>query len=572
MAFIATTLFSIDILKLYNIFIINQPTYRIYIILSLCFIFILICRIIFRIRMDFIYYPRDYGFVCTVEWMTRDFKEKHKRIRSKSLYIILCKLLHIFRKYTPFYYDTRMYIVIVKYEVIKWFLYRYGFKKFIKEIIAVKFDAIDIFLLSYYYKWLVFYDSSNMREEIRLDKERENALTISILKKLKKKYGIEENDKEDNNNQETKNILKSKEYKDLLENDKEFIEIQLTRKIYNEQIKVNSTLRMNIEKNTYYLQFSNFYLKLNHMFFHYSLVLFWLLTSTKASLLDLKIKLVEPFVKAHSKYLIHHAEYSDNVTLRRKIDYQNDSTYEMMGHAKTIKNINNWKITDPIWMYNNKIKYHYHFRLNGYSTNEWYIMRDNDVWDHFSGKGIYDKNNRGLQTVHSYISRTHWGSDINFTIPEVPIQPQLKAYLKGYRYLGYPERFFDYVIDMGYYFIDWIIYKGGFDRGMNIFEIDVSYQMPLVMNFNMLFLVLLLQFWGIITIILMSRRVQIVIKENSYYFFMMFLFSVFYYFHVFLPYFDHNFLIDAFLYIIKLPFVDLKFNITDAQFTYILVV
>lgn len=559
MTFIATALFTIDIIKLLNIVINRTNSSKIYMLFIV--IFFIIFFIIFIIIIGIVVDIKQHNFAD--ELLLVNLKLKEEKLKKNSLYVMLCKLLHIFKVQSVIYYHTRMYMFFVKYEVMKWYIYKYGFINYIKEVISIKFDKIDIILLSYYYRWLVLYDSSEMREEIRLNRERENAIKISIIKKIR---GIttEEITLKEQNTEEILNIIKSKEYKDLLENNQEYINIQLIKKKYNEQIKINGTLNTTIEKNIYYLKFSNFYFKLNHIFFHYSLILFWLMTTTKIWFIDLKIKLVDPYIKAHSKYLIY--QTTDNVTLRRKIDYQNNSTFELMGHSKTVEPKNNYYQNDiPL---KNRVKYKYHFRTDGYSETSWYVNRDNQVWGHYSGTGLFSKKERGLQTWHSYISRTDWGSDLNFSSEIVPKVPSLKSYFKNYRYIGYPERFFDYTIDMCYYFLDLIIYKTMIIVP-DIYDVDCNTNVSLVINFSLLFLLVLFQIWSIITVLLISKRVQIIVKENFFYFIMMFLFSIFIYLLTFLPYFDHNFIIDSWIYIIKLPFTYLKFNISDTQFIYI---
>lgn len=400
MTFIATALVTIDIIKLLNIVINRTNSSKIYMLFIV--IFFIIFFIIFIIIIGIVVDIKQHNFAD--ELLLVNLKLKEEKLKKNSFYVMLCKLLHIFKVQSVIYYHTRMYMFFVKYEVMKWYIYKYGFINYIKEVISIKFDKIDIILLSYYYRWLVLYDSSEMREEIRLNRERENAIKISIIKKIR---GIttEEITLKEQNTEEILNIIKSKEYKDLLENNQEYINIQLIKKKYNEQIKINGTLNTNIEKNIYYLKFSNFYFKLNHIFFHYSLILFWLLTTTKIWFIDLKIKLVDPYIKAHSKYLIY--QTTDNVTLRRKIDYQNNSTFELMGHSKTVEPKNNYYQNNiPL---KNRVKYKYHFRTDGYSETSWYVNRDNQVWGHYSGTGLFSKKERGLQTSHSYISRTDWG-------------------------------------------------------------------------------------------------------------------------------------------------------------------
>ena len=105
----------------------------------------------------------------------------------------------------------------------------------------------------------------------------------------------------------------------------------------------------------YYLHFSNYYRKLSHLFFHYSLNIFWILTTTRVWLTDIKIKIIEPYLKEHSKYLVF--QIQDNVTLmqRRNITepFNDDITVKpltipYMGHSQIIVPTSNWKITDPI--------------------------------------------------------------------------------------------------------------------------------------------------------------------------------------------------------------------------------
>ena len=496
MTFIATALVTIDIIKLLNIVINRTNSSKIYMLFIV--IFFIIFFIIFIIIIGIVVDIKQHNFAD--ELLLVNLKLKEEKLKKNSFYVMLCKLLHIFKVQSVIYYHTRMYMFFVKYEVMKWYIYKYGFINYIKEVISIKFDKIDIILLSYYYRWLVLYDSSEMREEIRLNRERENAIKISIIKKIR---GIttEEITLKEQNTEEILNIIKSKEYKDLLENNQEYINIQLIKKKYNEQIKINGTLNTNIEKNIYYLKFSNFYFKLNHIFFHYSLILFWLLTTTKIWFIDLKIKLVDPYIKAHSKYLIY--QTTDNVTLRRKIDYQNNSTFELMGHSKTVEPKNNYYQNNiPL---KNRVKYKYHFRTDGYSETSWYVNRDNQVWGHYSGTGLFSKKERGLQTSHSYISRTDWGSDLNFSSEIVPKVPSLKSYFKNYRYIGYPERFFDYTIDMCYYFLDLIIYKTMIIVP-DIYDVDCNTNVPLVINFSLLFLLVLFQIWSVITVLLISKR------------------------------------------------------------------
>ena len=154
-----------------------------------------------------------------------------------------------------------------------------------------------------------------------------------------------------------------------------------------------------------------------------------------------------------------------------------------------------------------------------------------------------------------------------------PIQPKLKNYLEGYRYIGYPERFFDYSLDMVFYFVEFINYKyrlqiGG---GIDYYDIDINMEIPpIIINFNLLFLVLLFNIWIIFTIILISRKVQILIKHFYFYFIVMFIFSIYLYFQTYLEYFDYEFLIASCIYIIQLPFSYLKFNISELDFLYII--
>ncbi len=221
------------------------------------------------------------------------------------------------------------------------------------------------------------------------------------------------------------------------------------------------------------------------------------------------------------------------------------------------------------------IQYRYHFKIINpvYFDSKWYVHRDNQVWQHFTGSGIFGRNHIGLQTWHHYVSKTHWGSDIKFGCNLPPIQPKLKNYLEGYRYIGYPERFFDYSLDMVFYFVEFINYKyrlqiGG---GIDYYDIDINMEIPpIIINFNLLFLVLLFNIWIIFTIILISRKVQILIKHFYFYFIVMFIFSIYLYFQTYLEYFDYEFLIASCIYIIQLPFSYLKFNISELDFLYII--
>lgn len=558
MTFIATALFSIDIVKLSNIVINETNSAKIYIlfIIFLIIIFLIFITMLIYIIID----VKRFNF--TNKLLLIHLRLKEESLKKNNLYIILCKLLHIFRAQSVIYYHTRMYMFFVKYEVIKWYIYKYSFISFVKEVFSIKFDKIDIFLLSYYYRWLVFNDSSDMREELRLIRLKENNIKIFLIKKIKGIKPTEKLSEKQINIEEILNILKSKEYKDLLKKNKYYINLQNIKKKCNKQLKINGSLMKNIEKNIYYFKFSNFYFKLSSIFFHYSLILFWLLTTTKVWFTDLKIKLVEPFIKIHSKYLIFQGV--DNVTLRRKIVYQNNSTRDLQGHSKVITDEELDK-----YEFGRKLKYQYHFKTDEYSETDWYINRDNQVWAHYSGTGLFDKREHGLQTYHSYISRTDWGSELTFDLIKLEF-PQLKKILENYNYIGYPEGLLDYAISIGYYIENAIIFKYHIIV-IDYYDVDSSTTTPLVINFSLVFLLVLFQIWSVITFILISRKVQIIVKEYHFYFTMTFLFSIFFYLVTFIPYFDHNFIIDSWIYIIKLPFTYLKFNINDLQFIYILI-
>ena len=242
MTFIATALVTIDIIKLLNIVINRTNSSKIYMLFIV--IFFIIFFIIFIIIIGIVVDIKQHNFAD--ELLLVNLKLKEEKLKKNSFYVMLCKLLHIFKVQSVIYYHTRMYMFFVKYEVMKWYIYKYGFINYIKEVISIKFDKIDIILLSYYYRWLVLYDSSEMREEIRLNRERENAIKISIIKKIR---GIttEEITLKEQNTEEILNIIKSKEYKDLLENNQEYINIQLIKKKYKKQIKINIKLKKNLQ-------------------------------------------------------------------------------------------------------------------------------------------------------------------------------------------------------------------------------------------------------------------------------------------------------------------------------------
>ena len=77
---------------------------------------------------------------------------------------------------------------------------------------------------------------------------------------------------------------------------------------------------------------------------------------------------------------------------------------------------------------------------------------------------------------------------------------------------------------------------------------------PLIINFTYLFLVMLFNIWCVLTIIIISRKVQVWVKNHYFYFITMFYFSITYYFGTFLEYVDDDLILSTLLYIIYLPF------------------
>ena len=106
---------------------------------------------------------------------------------------------------------------------------------------------------------------------------------------------------------------------------------------------------------------------------------------------------------------------------------------------------------------------------------------------------------------------------VDFTLTSNPPRPKLAKYFYGYRYIGYPERFFDYIIDIWVYYIEYIKAYLGYTVILPL-EVASNIAEPLVINFSLLFLVILFNTWCVFTVLLISRRVQIMVKEYYFYF------------------------------------------------------
>jgi len=527
------------------------PTINLFIVGSVLLIIFLIVIIIF---IYIIYDVKKFNF--TGDLLVIHLKLKEKNLKKRKFYVLLCKFLYVIRGQSVIYYHTRMYLFLLKYEFMKWYIYKYSLKNFIKEVIKFRFNRIDEILLSYYYRWLLNHDISEISEELNLIRIRENQIKVFLIKKIEKNRELTGN---------SENILRYKELENLVKKHKEYQELQEIKKLYKTRIEIHSGLMKKVKKKVNHLEFSNFYTRFSQIFFHYSFNLFWLLTTTsKLWLYKIKVKLVDPYIKNHSHYLIY--QIQDDVSFRRKIEYQSEDTYKNMGHSKIMKPRYNWDINDVVRF---KKPYIYHFRVNSYSDTKWYVNRDNQVWGHFSGKGTIQKDYRGLQVWDSYISRTHWGSDINWTEPMIPVKPLLYPYLSIYRYIGYPYGFLEYFTDLCFYYMDLVNYKLG-KPVYHVFDVYTYYGEPLVVNFSLVFLLILFNIWCILTIILLSRKIQVFVKEKYFYIIFMFLFSSFYFFSIYLEYFDHNFILDSWIYILTLPFSNLKFNINNIEYLYII--
>lgn len=551
---LAIMILIIDLIKLLKLFIKSDNSINIFTILIIIMIFFIYIFFIFFILL--IMDVRRYNIGDDL--IEINLKLKEEVLKKNKYYILVCKLLHIFRAQSVIYYHTRMYIFIVKYEYFKYYIYKNSFKIFIKKIINIQFRKIDIFLLKYYYKWLMIHNASSIKGDLKEIRQREIDINIFYIKKLKE------------NLEDKKIIIRRKEYEPLVIKDKEYKELQKVKKLLNNRLIKIKSVKGWIEKENFPLRFSYYYSKFNHILFHYSISIFWLLTTTKNWFIEIRSKLIEPYIKEHIKYLIHQKE--DQITLGRVPIYRSSETYENSGHSRIILPPDNWKITDEKLV--KKSIYVYHFRVDSEYDWEspWHLKRDNEVWGHYSGTGIINDREKGIHKWNPEYYTTHWGSDIRVSKPWIPERPKLSPYFIGYRYIGYPERFFDYLIDLVIYIGEYIRYRTGysiFDLRQGI-DIDINDNIPAVfINFNTIFLFLFINIWVIFTIILVSRKVQIWVYYYSFYFIFLFLFSCYYYLQAYLFYFDYEFFIASFIYVIKLPFMYLKFNVSDLDYLYI---
>lgn len=552
---ITLIIFVIDLIKLLSL-IITKDNYNIFFLMSIIFVIILIIIISIIIIYLIIDVKR---FNYTGKNLEYHLQIKEKILKQHKSYIILCKLLHIFKGQSCIYYHTRMFTFLVKYEFFKWYIYKYSFKKFITAVICIKIYQWDIFFSSYFYRFVVYVNTCSMKRTLRLIRKREQDMMIALVKEINKK-----------NPEVEHRFRQTKDFQDFLKNNKEYNGYQKIKKLYNKHIIVNSKVMSQVNQKVYYLHFSNYYRKLSHIFFHYSLSIFWILTTTKIWLTDMKIKLIEPYVKQHSKYLVN--QIQENVTLGTRVeegDYLREDPTDLprilpySGHPLIIKPRPNWKITNPIDVHQVP-RYRYHFRVNTYSEDKWYVNRDNKVWEHFSGKTGYI----GIQAEDPYYIKAHWGGTVDMTENILgPTPPQLAPYFVNYRYIGYPERFFDYTIDMMVYVIEYIRYVKLGIIEPEVIEIIMPEE-PLIINFTLLFLVILFNIWCVFTIILISRKVQVWVKQHYFYFTTMFSLSIIYYFATFLEYFDEDLILSTLLYIINLPFSFLYSEFCISNFNY----
>ena len=544
---ITLIIFFIDLIKLSSL-IVTKDNYNIFFVISIIF-FVILMIIISIIIIYLIIDIRRYNYTTSGKILKNDLEIKERMLKQHRSYIILCKLLYIFKGGSCIYYHTRMYLFLVKYEFFKWYIYKYSFKNFIKAVIWIKVYQWDIFFQSYYYRIVVYSNTCTMKRTLRLIRERDQEMMIALVKEINEK-----------NPEVGHRFRETEQFQDFLKNNEEYNSNQRIKKLCNKHILMNSKVMPKVNKRINYLRFSNYYRKLSHIFFHYSLSLFWILTTTKIWLTDMKIKLIEPYVKEHSKYLVHHIK--ENVELgvtKRYTDFLREDPTELpdiipySGHPIVMKANSNWKITNSInsIVETGDFKYIYHYRVNTYSNEKWYVNRDNKVWAHFSGKTGYT----GIQQEDPYYIKAHWGATLDWNENSLgPTPPQFAPYFVNYRYIGYPERFFDYTIDMMVYVIDYFRYITGISaREPEIFDM-CQVEEPLIINFTYLFLVMLFNIWCVLTIIIISRKVQVWVKNHYFYFITMFYFSITYYFGTFLEYVDDDLILSTLLYIIYLPF------------------
>lgn len=555
---ITLIIFVIDLIKLSSL-IITKDNYNIFFVSSIIF-FVILMIIISIIIIYLIIDIRRYNYTTSSKVLKHDLEIKEKMLKQHRSYIILCKLLYIFKGGSCIYYHTRMYLFLVKYEFFKWYIYKYSFKNFIKAVIWIKIYQWDIFFQSYFYRIVVYANTCSMKRTLRLIRTREQEMMIALVKEINEE-----------NPEVGLRFRQTKKFQDFLKYNKEYNEYQRIKKLCNKHILMNSKVMPKVNKRVYHLRFSNYYKKLSHIFFHYSLSLFWILTTTKIWLTDMKIKLIEPYVKEHSKYLVHHIQENVELGVSKRYtdclredptDYPDILKYS--GHPIVTTPTRNWKITNPI-AETGLIRGRYHFRVNSYSDTKWYVNRDNKVWAHFSGKTGYI----GVQQEDPYYIKAHWGATLDWGENSLgPTPPKLAPYFVNYRYIGYPERFFDYTIDMMVYVIDYFRYITGISgREPEIVEIYLAGE-PLIINFTYLFLVILFNIWCVFTIILISRKVQVCVKKHYFYFTTMFYLSIIIYFATFLEYFDEDFIVSTLLYIINLPFSFLYSEFCISNFNY----
>lgn len=562
MIFLGIFFSIIDLLKITHI-ILSQK--NILIVLSILLIYFFLSLFLFIgiiwIIIDIIRYETyPYSSLDKTDIIVTDLNIEEIRLKKNKLYRLFCMLLYVFGGQSIKYYHKRFfYRYYLQYFVIKWYIKTFSFRKYIHDAIKIKIFVKQRVFLSYIYKFGVYSSYTKFKYEL---------LAISLyerkLKRFYKKKIIKENEILE------KKLNVNEEVKLLLEKNANYIECQEIKKINKECIEKKwPEYKQKLEKYIYSKRrYSNFYFRFRDLVFHYSFCIFWLLTTTRIWFENLRINIVEPYIKEFIQYLI--PQIQDKVEFQVKSIYLNEGTRILSGHPRIYDDN---KIIDKDRFITEKML-QYHFRVDMYG-DRWHWERDNEVWNHFKGTGMYDAREKGLQNRHSDIGKTNWGAelDLSYFIPEEKTPP-LQPYLDTYYWWWYPVRFCEYLVDVIYFYIDCFnFYFFSIPPTLHLECHNFINEPIIVLNYSLLYSMLFFSLWIVITILLLSRRLQFLVFEHMFHFSVLFAFSIYSLFEYYLDYFDHYFILDTLIYMILLPnwyfYSCLNFNLDSIMEIYI---